>query len=77
LVLFCTKTSSPERRPGQFAVVGLGVEVDDHELFFQEADAGDEVLPLDAVLVQVVRVPVRGRPSLPVQHYTALIASME
>lgn len=42
------------------AVVGGRVEVDDAEALAEEVDAGDKRLALDAVLVQVGRVAVRG-----------------
>lgn len=47
-------------RAGQFPVVGLRVEVDDAQFVLQQVDAGDEGLALNSVLVQVVRVAVRG-----------------
>lgn len=46
--------------PGDFAVVGGGVEVDDLEAGFQQVDAGDEGGALDAVFVEVVGVAVGG-----------------
>lgn len=49
------------RRAGNFAVVGLAVEVQDGQSALEEVDAGDEGFALNAVLVQIVRVPVACR----------------
>ena len=45
-------------RTGDLAVVGGGIEVDYVQAVFEQVDAGDEGFALDAVLVELVRVPV-------------------
>lgn len=53
----------------KFSIVGGRVEVDDSELFLEEVDAGNEGLTLDAVFIQVVRMPVgRGDEDHTVGH---------
>lgn len=49
------------RRAGDLAVVCLRVEVQDGEAALEQVDTWDEGFTLDAVFVQVVRVPVAGR----------------
>lgn len=45
-------------RARDLPVVGVGVEVKDPKTSFEKVDAGDERLPLDAVFVEVVWVPI-------------------
>lgn len=46
------------RGTGDLAVVGVGVEVEDCEALFEEVNAGDEGLALDAVLVKIVGMAI-------------------
>ena len=48
------------RRARDFAIVSVRVEVYDSEAGLQEINTGDEGFTLDAILVEVRRVPVRG-----------------
>ena len=48
------------RWPGQLSIIGLRIEIDHTELFFEQVYAWDEGLPLDAIFVQVVWVAVGG-----------------
>lgn len=48
------------RGTGHFAVVDGGIEIDDAQAGFEEVDAGQEGLALDAVLVEVVGRTVGG-----------------
>ena len=47
--------------PGNLAVVGLGIEIDDRKVGFEELDTRDKGLTLDSILIQVIWVAVGGR----------------
>ena len=44
-----------------FAVVGLGIEVDDRQVRLEEMDAWNKRLALDSIFIQVIRMTVGRR----------------
>lgn len=48
------------RWPWYFPVIGCRVKIQDSKTSFKQIYAGDERLALNAIFVQVIRVPIRG-----------------